>query len=72
MPQAESAAAAHCPKCRRPSHAPSAANPHAWYCHHCRMEFEAGDDGDIAYGRPSKRLEREEARQALRRAKQQR
>jgi len=32
-----------------------------WYCHHCRMEFEP-DDGDIGYGRPEKRLEREERR----------
>jgi hypothetical protein len=31
----------------------------------CRMEFEAGDDGDIAYGRPSRRIEREEAMRAF-------
>jgi len=52
---------ARCPKCGRRSTTASAGN-HRWYCHHCRMEFEDQDDGDITYGRPEKRLERDEAR----------
>jgi len=54
---------AHCPRCNRPTAAPSAANPHAWYCHECKVEFEDVEDGIIGYGPPSKRLEREEKRQ---------
>jgi hypothetical protein len=38
----------------------SAANCHAWYCGKCRREFEAEDDGTIAYGSPDRRLLREE------------
>lgn len=51
---------ARCPRCGRRTATPSAANPHAWFCHHCTMEFEDVDDGDVGYGRPEKRIEREE------------
>jgi len=58
---------ARCPRCKLPSHTPHAANPHAWYCHHCHTPFEDIDDGDIAYGRPCRRLERREAHRTPRR-----
>lgn len=31
-----------------------------FYCSKCGREFDGIDDGDVTYGRPSKRLEREE------------
>lgn len=52
---------ARCPRCNRKSSTPHA-GCHVWYCHVCRMAFEAIDDGDVGYGRPSRRLEREERR----------
>ena len=57
---------ARCPKCGRRSQTPSAGHAR-WYCHACRMEFESLDDGDITYGRPERRLEREERREERRR-----
>jgi transposase-like protein len=51
-----------CPLCKRRSHTKSARNAHTFYCHHCLKEFEDLDDGDVCYGRPSRRLEREERR----------
>lgn len=48
-----------CPRCNTPSETETN-RPHAYYCHRCQMEFEAIDDSDIGYGRPSKRLERKE------------
>lgn len=59
---------AKCPKCHRISHT-QAAGKARWYCHHCRMEFEALDDGDVTYGRPEKRLEREEQQKARQRTR---
>jgi len=54
-----------CPKCGRKSYL-SGSGSHCWYCHYCQMEFEDIDDGDLGYGQPSKRLERQEARSTLR------
>ena len=53
---------ARCPRCHTITATTSGTTDRAWYCHECRMEFEPDDDGDIGYGRPSKRLEREERR----------
>jgi len=53
---------ARCPRCGRLTNTASAENDHAWYCHHCRMAFEAVDDGDVGYGPPDRRLRREERR----------
>jgi ribosomal protein L37AE/L43A len=35
---------------------------HDFTCMNCKMDFDGIDDGDIAYGRPEKRMEREERR----------
>jgi len=61
-----------CPRCGTDKcvHA-SNANLKAFYCRRCKCEFEANDsDGDIGYGRPSKRMEREERRREKRKARQ--
>ena len=50
-----------CPWCNTTKHVrPSGTSYRAWYCGRCGKEFEPEDDGDIGYGRPSKRLERKE------------
>jgi tRNA(Ile2) C34 agmatinyltransferase TiaS len=54
-----------CPRCKRPT-ATTAAGKNRCCCHHCRMEFESEDDGDVGYGSPSRRLEREERRRVRR------
>ena len=54
---------AKCPKCGHTTHTPSFGKDR-WYCHDCQMEFESEDDGDVGYGSPSRRLERQE-RQSL-------
>jgi transposase-like protein len=54
---------ARCPRCHRVSHSPSQGKDR-WYCHHCKLEFESTDDGDVGYGRPEKRLEGEERKGA--------
>ena len=51
---------APCVKCRAMTTATSGENGDQFYCHHCRLEFAQTDDGDVGYGRPSKRLERRE------------
>lgn len=56
---------ARCPKCGRTSHSP-AQGKDRYYCFECRMEFEAGDDGEISYGPPDRRLRREERRKERR------
>ena len=56
---------ARCPKCGRFTCVKHNASSRAWWCLHCKMAFEPDDDGDISYGQPSRRLEREE-RQKLR------
>ena len=53
---------AKCPQCGRLTATPHNATPRAWWCHTCKMVFEDVDDGDIGYGRPSRRLERQEGR----------
>lgn len=37
--------------------------PHHFYCGKCKREFDDVDDGDIGYGRPSKRKEYQERSQ---------
>lgn len=50
-----------CPWCNTARHVrESNANLHAFYCGKCGREFEDVDDGDIAYGRPDRRLIRQE------------
>jgi ribosomal protein L37AE/L43A len=51
-----------CPWCDTPRHVQEGGQPKTWYCRKCGREFEAEDDGDITYGRPEKRMEREERR----------
>jgi hypothetical protein len=61
-----------CPWCKTVRHVQPAGQPRSFYCRKCRREFDDGDDGDspggdtIGYGRPDRRLEREE-RQKLQR-----
>ena len=50
---------ARCPRCGRQTHT-AGDQPHVWYCHQCGMYFDDSEDGDVGYGRPEKRLEREE------------
>ena len=61
-PPIQLAGAARCPRCHRPTDTPGGSTLRAFYCHHCQMEFEPEDDGDVGYGSPSRRLEREERR----------
>jgi ribosomal protein L37AE/L43A len=49
----------NCPMCGNNRHV-VASGQRLWYCAMHKMEFETGDDGDVTYGRPEKRLEREE------------
>lgn len=58
---------ARCPRCNRRTSTTSSANQHAFYCHHCKMEFEAVDDGDIGYRRPETNAANAEQRAARRR-----
>ena len=60
---------ARCPSCGHGTATKSGSTARAWYCHECRLEFEPEDDGDIGYGRPEKRLEREERAQLQARAR---
>lgn len=48
-----------CPWCNTAKHV-AALGCHRLYCGKCKREFEDVNDGDIGYGRPSKRMEREE------------
>ena len=54
---------ARCPRCGMATVTKSGSTDRAWYCHHCELEFEPEDDGDIGYGDPAKiaagRLDRE-------------
>jgi phage FluMu protein Com len=56
---------ARCPRCRTVSTTTSSGKER-YYCRECRMEFEAINDGDIGYGRPERRLERQERRRPKR------
>ena len=47
-----------CPKCGKRNVRPS--GDRNWFCGECRMEFDPTDDGEVGYGSPSRRLEREE------------
>jgi transposase-like protein len=50
-----------CPWCRNAKHVQaSGENAKAFHCRGCHRSFEAEDDGDVTYGSPSKRIEREE------------
>ena len=55
-----------CPWCGTAKHTREGSQPKTWYCGKCSKEFEAEDDGDITYGRPEKRMEREERQRARR------
>jgi len=57
-----------CPRCGQPT-ASAAAGMARFYCHRCRQEFEAIDDGDVGYGDPSRRMQRAERQQPRRRGK---
>jgi len=50
-----------CPWCNTEQHVRLIGHRH-FYCNKCKREFDGEDDGDVTYGRPSKRLEREERR----------
>lgn len=59
-----------CPWCNTARHVSSSATTlRAWYCGKCRREFEPEDDGDLGYGRPERRLERQEREAEQRAAK---
>jgi len=50
-----------CPWCNTRKHVrTSGTNRHAFYCGRCGREFEDVDDGDVAYGRPDRRMIRQE------------
>lgn len=48
-----------CPWCKTANHVRTIGHRH-FYCGKCRREFDGVDDGDISYGRPEKRMERQE------------
>lgn len=50
--------APRCPFCSSPAVIPD--GPRNWWCHDCKRTFDGIDDGDIGYGRPDKRIERQE------------
>jgi tRNA(Ile2) C34 agmatinyltransferase TiaS len=50
-----------CPKCGSNKHAYPDGERNFW-CTSCKVCYDGIDDGEIGYGRPSKRMEREEAR----------
>ena len=58
-----------CPWCHTDKHVQPAGQLRTFYCRKCCREFDDSDDGTVGYGRPSKRLEREEN---MRQRKQQR
>ena len=50
-----------CPMCNSRRHViTSGENVHTFACRACCIQFEDVDDGDISYGRPGKRMERQE------------
>jgi len=58
-----------CPKCHSEQNVGKGyANDKALYCRKCGIEFESDDDGDISYGSPSRRMERQERRDERRKA----
>ena len=62
-----SAKKTQCPWCKTAESVyPSGANLKAFFCGRCKREFDTDDDGDISYGPPDRRLEREERRQERR------
>jgi transposase-like protein len=48
-----------CPWCGTNKHVRLTGFRH-FYCANCAREFDDSDDGDIGYGSPSRRIEREE------------
>lgn len=52
-----------CPWCKTDKHVRIVGH-RRYYCSKCGREFDGVDDGTITYGRPSKRLEREERMQS--------
>jgi len=48
-----------CPWCRIDNHVRMVDHRH-FYCGKCKREFDGVDDGDISYGRPDRRIERQE------------
>ncbi len=68
-PPIQLAGRARCPRCNRPTDTPGGSTLRAWYCHHCQMEFEPEEDGDVGYSRPetiAARREEYKARRARR------
>lgn len=53
---------ARCPRCGKRTATPHGDRQTEFYCHHCKMAFDAEPDGDIGYGGPDRRLLREERR----------
>ena len=52
-----------CPRCQRKTATTSGTTPRAYFCPHCRIEFEPESDGDIGYGDPARIAERREQRE---------
>ena len=60
---------ANCPMCGRPSCTTSGLRN--FFCHHCKMEFDSQDDGNVTYKGPERiaeRNERHEMNQAMRKS----
>jgi hypothetical protein len=49
-----------CPWCNTARHVQEGSMQKTFYCRNCWREFEAGEDGDVGYGRPDRRLIRQE------------
>ena len=64
--------ATRCPRCGKNSYTTSGENNHAFYCHHCRLAFEAIDDGTIGKGDPARIAERREQREIADKARKNR
>ena len=54
-----------CPKCGRLKSV-IVHGPHDFTCLNCKMDFDGIDDGDVSYGRPDRRMIREERRRKQR------
>jgi len=67
--KSQAASSAKCPRCDRVSHTP-AGGKDQWYCHNCRMAFEAIDDGIVGYKSQERTIEKAEQYKAILRRKQ--
>ena len=61
--QTQAAPIPRCPKCGTNKHAYTHGEREFW-CRKCNVLYDGIDDGDVGYGAPDKRMNREERRQS--------